>query len=156
MPTKPHKTKSRRTAVAATAAICLALAAGGCGSSSTDSYKKNFKTAAENFKNSAQQAQQQTSGATTPQGRIQGLDALKSSVNKAADDFAKLKPPSNAKSDNDALVAELRSLGNDIQGVESAVSSKDQSKAQQLLPALQNDQMKISATLQQLKSKVGS
>lgn len=149
--------RNHRFHAVCTLAVAAALVAlPGCGGSSTkDNYKKDATKAGNDFKNSAQLASQQVQAAGDKNGKIQGLEALKASVNKAADDFAKLSPPSNAKADNDALVSELRALAGDVDSVEQALKTSDATAAKAALPKLQADEAKIGTTIADLQSKVG-
>src|SRR3954453_12814781 len=82
-------------------------------------YKAGATKAANDFKNSAQAASTKVKSGTTPQQRLAGLDDLKASVTKAADDFEALKPPANLKSDNAELVKEFRNLASIINDVQA-------------------------------------
>ncbi|MEA2396454.1 MAG: hypothetical protein QOK25_10 [Thermoleophilaceae bacterium] len=148
--------RNHRFHAVCTLAVAAALVAlPGCGSSQTDNYKKDVAKAGNDFKNSAQAASQQVQAAQDKNGKVQGLEALKASVNKAADDFSKLSPPSKAKSANDALVTELRALAGDVDAVENALKTTDALAAKAALPKLQADEAKISTTIADLQSKIG-
>ena len=148
-------------------ALCVLALAGalvaltGCGGSDKKSggsvadYKAGAQTAANNFKNSAQAASAKVSSATTPANKVAGLEALKASVSKAADDFAALNPPANLKADNAELVQEFRDLATTVNDVEDALKNNDQSKAAAALPKLTNLQTKIGATIARIQQKVG-
>ena len=86
---------------------------------------------------------------------MKGLDALKGTVDDAANGFDDLTPPDNVKSEHDRLVAGFRSLSNDISDVEDAVKTNDQTAAQATLPKLQADQAKVEQAVQALESKIG-
>ena len=118
-------------------------------------YKKGAEKAAQDFKDSAQSASAQVKSATTDEDRLKGLDALKASVNQAADDFEALDPPDNVKADNDELVGEFRELASIVDDVKGAVQSKDQAAAQAALGKLAQSQSKITTTIQSIESKVG-
>ena len=119
-------------------------------------YKEGAEKAANDFKNAAQAASEKTQSATTTEDKIAGLDALKDSVNQAADDFEALDPPANVKADNDELVAEFRQLASDVDAVKEALKTQDQAKAQAALTRLQSNQTKIGETIASIQSKIGS
>jgi hypothetical protein len=136
----------------------------GCGGSdkksdtggSVATYKTGAQTAATNFKNSAQVASAQVKSASTPAAKVAGLEALRASVSKAADDFAALNPPTNVKADNDELVQEFRDLATTVSDVETALKNNDQTKAAAALPKLTNLQSKIGTTIARIQQKVGA
>ena len=125
------------------------------GGGSLADYKAGAEKAANDFKNSAQAASQKVQTATDTQGKVAGLEALKASVTKAADDFDALNPPANVKADNDELVQEFRDLSSTVDDVEQALKSNDQSKAAAALPKLTNLQTKIAGTISRIQSKIG-
>ena len=125
------------------------------GGGSVADYKAGAEKAANDFKNSAQAASQKVQTATDTQGKVAGLEALKASVSKAADDFDALNPPANVKADNDELVQEFRDLSTTVDDVEQALKSNDQSKAAAALPKLTNLQTKIAGTISRIQSKIG-
>ena len=143
------------------AACVLALSAAlvvlpGCGgSSATDTYKNDAKKAGQAFKDSAQAASAKIKAAPDRAGKIAGLDGLKASVNKAADDFSKLKPPSKVQADNDALVSELRALAGDVDAVQQALRTGNATAAAAAVPKLQGDETKITVTIASIEQKVG-
>jgi hypothetical protein len=148
-------------ALCALAAIASLVAFAGCGgsdskSSSTSSYKSDAQKVANDFKTSAQQASQQVQSANTLDERVKGLEALKKSVDDAANGFDNLTPPDNVKADHDRLVAGFRSLSSDVGDVEDAVKTSDQAAARKTLPKLQADQQKVEQAVQSLESKLGS
>ena len=126
------------------------------GGGSVADYKSGAQTAANNFKNSAQAASTKVSSASTPADKVAGLEALKASVSKAADDFAALNPPANLKADNAELVQEFRDLATTVNDVETALKNNDQQKAAAALPKLTNLQTKIGATIARIQTKVGA
>jgi hypothetical protein len=142
-------------ALAAALSLVAFTGCGGSSSSSTDNYKKDAQKVATDFKNSAVAAGQELQSATTTDARVKGLESLKTSVNNAADGFAKLTPPANVKSDQDALVAGFRSLSSDIDQVQQAVKTNDAAAAQAALPKLQADQSKVLQAVTSLQSKIG-
>jgi hypothetical protein len=160
----------RSRALCALAAAAALVALPGCGSSdkktsnttaSTSAgdvatYKAGAQKAANAFKNSAQAASAQVKAATDTAGKVAGLEALKASVNKAADDFSKLNPPANVKADNDQLVTEFRSLASDVDSVEQALKTNDKAKAQAALPRLTQDEANIAKTIASIQSKIGA
>jgi hypothetical protein len=119
------------------------------------SYKAGAAKAANDFKNSAQSASGQVQAAKDTAGKVKGLEALKASVNQAADDFSKLSPPANVKADNDELVKEFRSLAGNVDAVEQALKSNDSAAAQAALPRLAQDQSKIGQTISSIQPKIG-
>jgi hypothetical protein len=145
-------------ALCALAAVASLVAFAGCGSSGsskTDDYKSQAKTVAQDFKSSAEKTSQQVSSATTTEGRVKGLEALKGSVDDAANGFDKLSPPDNVKTEHERLIAGFRSLSSDISDVEDAVKTNDKQAAQATLPKLQADQTKVQQAVQALESKIG-
>jgi hypothetical protein len=126
------------------------------GGGSVADYKAGAQTAANNFKNSAQAASAKVSSAATPADKVSGLEALKASVSKAADDFEALNPPANLKADNAELVQEFRDLATTVNDVETALKNNDQGKAAAALPKLTNLQTKIGATIARIQQKVGA
>jgi hypothetical protein len=127
----------------------------GGSSGSLADYKTGATQAANNFRNSAQAASTKAQAGTTPAEKLAGLDALKQSVTKAADDFAALSPPANLKSDNDQLVTEFRNLATIIDDVKSAIQNKDQAKAAAVLPRLGAAQSNIAQIITRIQSKLG-
>ncbi|HEY0633470.1 MAG TPA: hypothetical protein VGC98_15545 [Thermoleophilaceae bacterium] len=125
------------------------------GSGSLADYKAGATKAANNFKNSAQAASSKVQAGTTPADKLAGLDALKTSVTQAANEFEGLNPPANLKSDNAELVKEFRDLATIIDDVKSAIQSKDQAKAQAVLPRLGTAQGNIAKTIARIQQKVG-
>jgi hypothetical protein len=137
-------------------AVCALLAAvafAGCGGSSATSVKDYKKAASEEFTN-IQSATQRLDTARDAPSKIAGLDALKASVNKAADRFDKLSPPDKAKSANSALVTELRTFAKDIAAVKQAAQTNNQAAGRATLPKLQVDKTKLVATLTELGQKL--
>jgi hypothetical protein len=137
-------------------AITGALLVTGCGGDSTkDTYKKEAQKAANAFKSSAEAGAAKAQSASTPEERLAALEELKKSVDTAASDFSNLKPPSDVKSDNDALIAVFKSLSSDITEVETAVKNNDQAAAQAVVPKLQADQAKAQEIIASLQKKLG-
>lgn len=128
---------------------------GDTGSGSVEDYKSGAEKAANDFKNSAQAASAKVQSATTADGKVAGLEALKASVTQAADDFEALNPPANLKSDNGELVQEFRDLASAVDDVEQALKTNDQAKAAAALPKLTSLQTKIGTTIARIQSKVG-
>ena len=118
-------------------------------------YKTGATKAANDFKNSAQAASAKVKSGTTPQARLAGLDDLKASVTKAADDFEALNPPANLKSDNAELVKEFRNLASIISDVQTATKNNDRAKAASVLPRLSAEQVAIQQTITRIQSKLG-
>lgn len=125
------------------------------GGGSVGDYKAGAEKASNDFKNSAQAASAQVKSATDTAGKVKGLEALKASVNTAADDFSKLNPPANVKADNDQLVSEFRSLAGNVDAVEKALQSNDQAAAKAALPRLAQDEARIKATIDSIQTKIG-
>src|SRR4051794_1226604 len=125
------------------------------GGGSVEDYKAGAEKAANDFKNSAQAASAKVQSGTTTDEKIAGLDALKSSVTQAADDFEALNPPADVKADNDELVQEFRDLASTVDDVEAALKTNDQAKAQAALPKLTSLQTKIGTTIARIQSKIG-
>src|SRR3954447_13220047 len=125
------------------------------GGGSVEDYKAGAEKAANDFKNSAQAASSKVQAATTTDDKIAGLEALKSSVTQAADDFEALNPPANVKADNDELVQEFRDLSSTVDDVEQALKTNDQAKATAALPKLTSLQSKIATTIARIQSKIG-
>jgi hypothetical protein len=125
------------------------------GGGSLADYKTGATKAANDFKNSAQAASTKVKSGTTPQEKLAGLDDLKTSVNTAADDFEKLNPPDNLKSDNAELVKEFRGLASIISDVQTAIKNNDQAKAASVLPRLGTAQSNIAQTIARIQSKIG-
>jgi hypothetical protein len=129
---------------------------GNSGGGSVADYKSGAEKAANDFKNSAQAASTKVQAAGTPNDKVAGLEALKSSVTQAADDFEALNPPANVKADNDELVSEFRQLASDVDTVEQALKTNDQQKAAAALPRLTQNQTKIAATIARIQTKIGA
>jgi uncharacterized phage infection (PIP) family protein YhgE len=144
-------------ALCALAAIASLVAFTGCGGSSnkTSDYKDQARTVAQDFKNSAEKTSQQVSTATTTDERVKGLEALKGSVDDAANGFEDLTPPDNVKSEHEQLIAGFRSLSSDISEVENGVKTNDKNALQATLPKLQADQTKVQQAVQALQAKIG-
>jgi hypothetical protein len=147
---------SKKSTTGTTSTTSTTASGGTSGGGSVADYKTGAQTAANNFKNSAQAASTQVSSASTPAAKVAGLEALKASVSKAADDFAALNPPANVKSDNDELVQEFRDLATTVDDVETALKNNDQGKAAAALPKLTNLQSKIGTTIARIQTKVGA
>jgi hypothetical protein len=145
------KSSSSNTSASTTPASTTSSGGGG----DLASYKAGATTAANNFKNSAQAASQKVQSGATPQDKLAGLDDLKKSVTTAADDFEKLNPPTNLKSDNAELVKEFRDLASIIDDVQTAIKNKDQAKAATVLPRLGTAQSNIAQTIARIQSKIG-
>jgi hypothetical protein len=128
---------------------------GGGGGGSVSDYKSGAEKAANDFKNSAQAASTSVQSASTPADKVKGLEALKASVTKAADDFEALNPPANVKADNTELVKEFRQLASDVDAVETALKTNDPTKATAALTRLTDNQTKIAATIASIQSKIG-
>jgi|tagenome__1003787_1003787.scaffolds.fasta_scaffold20202550_2 hypothetical protein len=142
-------------ALCALAAVASLVAFTGCGGSSkTDDYKSQAKKVAQDFKSSAEKTSQQVSSATTVDQRVKGLEALKGSVDDAANGFQDLSPPANVKTEHEQLISGFRSLSSDISDVEDAVRTNDKNAAQATLPKLQADQQKVEQAVQALESKI--
>src|SRR4051794_20311704 len=125
------------------------------GGGSVEDYKAGAEKAANDFKNSAQAASSKVQAATTTDDKIAGLEALKSSVTQAADDFEALNPPANVKADNDELVQEFRDLSSTVDDVEQALKTNAQARATAALPKLPSLQSKIAPTIPRIQSKRG-
>src|SRR3954453_19138455 len=104
-------------ALCALAAIAALVGFTGCGSSKTDDYKSQARNVAQDFKASAEKTSRQVSSASTLDQRVKGLEALKGSVDDAANGFQDLSPPDNVKSEHQQLIAGFRSLSSDISDV---------------------------------------
>jgi len=143
-------------ALCALAAVVALVGFTGCGSSKKDDYKSQATQVAQDFKNSAEKTSQQVSSATTTDERVKGLEALKGSVDDAANGFQKLSPPDNVKSEHEQLISGFRALSSDISDVEQAVKTNDKTAAQAALPKLQADQQKVQSAVQALQAKIGS
>ena len=140
----------------ALAALAALVGFTGCGSSNkTDDYKTQARKVAQDFKNSAEKTSQQVSSATTTDERVKGLEALKGTVDDAANGFEDLTPPDNVKSEHQQLISGFRSLSSDISDVEDAVRTNDKNEAQATLPKLQADQQKVQQAVDALESKLG-
>ena len=125
------------------------------GGGSLADYKTGATKAANDFKNSAQAASTKVKSGTTSQEKLAGLDDLKASVNTAANDFEKLNPPDNLKSDNAELVKEFRNLASIIDDVQTAIKNNDQAKAASVIPRLSSAQTSIGQTIARIQSKIG-
>lgn len=141
-------------ALCALTVIASLVGFAGCGSSDTDNYKSDARKVAQDFKDSAEKTSQQVSSATTLAGRVKGLEALKGTVDDAANGFDDLTPPDNVKAEHERLIAGFRSLSGDISDVEEAVRTNDKNAAQATLPKLQEDQAKVEEAVQALESKI--
>lgn len=120
----------------------------------TATYKIEFTAAGEQFQRDAQSAAVEVTSSPTAEGKVAGLKSLRTAVITAADRFDSLTPPANATVDHRALVAELNRLGDDVLAIQAAVRTKDQARAQKLVPKLQEEQSKIQTTLAALKREV--
>lgn len=147
---------ARTRSFCALAAVAAVMLLPGCGGSSgadkTKTYKQDALKAANQFKTSAHAASQQVQSASGIAAKLKGLDALKASVSTAADDFAKLTPPSDKKAANGALVQNLRALAGDVNGIGQALRNNDASAAKSVLAKVQADQVKVDAAVTQLQS----
>jgi hypothetical protein len=140
----------------AVAAVASLVAFSGCGGSSseTDDYKSDAQQVANDFKTSAEAASKRVQSATSLDARVKGLEALKGSVDDAANGFDDLTPPDDVKADHDKLVAAFRSLSSDVADVEEAVETSDEAAARETLPKLQADQTNVQQAVQTLESKL--
>jgi hypothetical protein len=146
---------SKKSSSSSSSSSSTPTTSSGGGGGDLASYKAGATTAANNFKNSAQAASQKVQTGATPQDKLAGLDDLKKSVTTAADDFEKLNPPDNLKSDNAELVKEFRDLATIIDDVQNAIKNKDQAKAASVLPRLGTAQSNIQQTIARIQSKIG-
>lgn len=124
------------------------------GGGELEQYKEDFLAAGEDFKKATQTASSQTQSAQTTQGRVEGLEALETSVTEAADDFESLDPPENVQADHDELVGQFRSLADNVDAVKQALQSEDQEAAQAAAKKLQQNQSSIQQTLESIRQKV--
>jgi hypothetical protein len=118
-------------------------------------YKASAQRIFGTFKTSLQAASAQVQAAKDTTGKLQGLEALRASVNKAADEFSKLEPPAGVKGDNDRLVQEFRRYASHIDTVERALKTGDDSTARAALLSLTQDRADITKTIASIQSKVG-
>jgi hypothetical protein len=144
--------------------LCVLALAGmlvaftGCGgddssSSGSGDYKTGFSKAAEKYKNATQAAFAKVQTASTPADKLGALDDVKQATETAADDFEALDPPEKLKADHDELVSGLRDLASTFDELKPAIEAKDGAKAASLLTKLRDQQAKIGATLDQLRTK---
>lgn len=137
----------------------LAVALAGCGSSggggtSKADYQKQVKQLGEQFRSQVTATEGKVSTATTTSARLKALDEFKNEFSSFADKIDKIKPPSGAQSQQDAVVASFKKGADDIGKVEDAVKSKDATKIKSSAATFQSDATDVQTALQKLSSAV--
>jgi len=135
--------RSRVTVVAVAAVVGGALGVAGCGSSDTDTYKKQVTQAAKQFQTDAQAA------------------GTSLSASRSAAEFktAATKPPSSAKDEQDQLVTDLKHFSGTVNEISDRVSNVTSSNVEglvALVPQLQSDVRKVSADAKNLENAVNN
>ena len=149
------KSSSASNAATTPAPAATTTTPGGSSSGgSIAAYRAGLKQAAISFQNSVRAAVTKVGTGKTTAEKLAGLDALKASINQAADSFAALNPPANLKSDNDELVTELHGFATSVDGVQQAARSNDPSKVAAAGTQLQQAQAKITQTIARIQAKL--
>jgi uncharacterized protein YoxC len=134
--------------------VALAVALGACGSSQTDSYKKDAKAIVDPLRSTINSTDSRISAQKTEQAKLAELDKTRSAVDDAATKLEKLTPPDDAKAEHDEFVTQLHTFGDDIKGVETAATAKDAAATRQALAKLKTDTAELKKANDALKAKV--
>jgi uncharacterized phage infection (PIP) family protein YhgE len=146
------RARSMRIATVAVVGV-LAAFAGGCGSSgggalSKADYAKKIGAISKEVKSLQSVG---TSGGSASSKYQQ----LRAGLNKAADELAKLNPPSNVKADNADLVSGFRALANALGPLEKATKDNNAAELQSALTKFQSSSavQKIQHAISDLNAK---
>ncbi len=148
---------SKRSRLPLLAVSVLAIALPGCGGgggTSKADYQKQVKKIGEDFRSQVTATETKVSSATSSSSRVKALDEFKGEFSAFANRIDKIKPPSGAQSQQDAVVAAFRKGASDIGDVETAVQSKDATKIRSSAQTFQTDASNVQAALQKLSSAV--
>jgi outer membrane murein-binding lipoprotein Lpp len=149
--------RSRLTAVAVAALVGGALVVAGCGGSSSDDYKKEVTKAAQQFQTDAQAAGTSLSSSQSPTQFKTAAANFKTAVTKFTDKLNSLDPPSDAKDEQDKLVADLKHFSGTVDQISSKVAGVNSGNVQELValvPQLQSDVQKVTTDAQALETAV--
>jgi hypothetical protein len=136
-----------------TAATTTPAASGGSGASAD--YQAGFKKVGTDFQSTLQTSLAKVGAGKTVGEKLAALDAVKQSVTKAADGFGALNPPANLKTENAALVGEMRSFATVIDDETTAIQNRDLAKLPTFKPRLRSINTKIQLTLARIQTKLG-
>jgi outer membrane murein-binding lipoprotein Lpp len=151
--------RSRLTVVAVAAVVGGALLVAGCGSSDTDTYKKQVTQAAKQFQSDAQAAGTSLSASQSADEFKTAAAKFKTAVTTFTDKLSSLKPPSSAKDEQDKLVADLKHFSGTVKQISDKVANVNASNVQglvSLVPQLQSDVQKVSSDAKNLENAVNS
>jgi outer membrane murein-binding lipoprotein Lpp len=151
--------RSRLTVVAVAAVVGGALLVAGCGSSDTDTYKKQVTQAAKQFQSDAQAAGTSLSASQSADEFKTAAAKFKTAVTTFTDKLSNLKPPSSAKDEQDKLVADLKHFSGTVKQISDKVANVNASNVQglvSLVPQLQSDVQKVSSDAKNLENAVNS
>jgi hypothetical protein len=143
-----------RRARGAAATLVVAVALAGCGDPSTQDYKTEYQKAAQEFKQSVDQAGRQVPKGSGLKGRLPALKSFKDSINRLAIKLDGFAPPNDVKKLNDQAVTGLRTLASDLGKFEAAAKKGDRAAASKLTPKLQTDQAQLQTVLDQIDQKL--
>jgi outer membrane murein-binding lipoprotein Lpp len=149
--------RSRVTVVAVAAVVGGALGVAGCGSSDTDTYKKQVTQAAKQFQTDAQAAGTSLSASQSAAEFKTAATKFKAAVTTFTGKLSSLKPPSSAKDEQDQLVADLKHFSGTVNEISDRVSNVTSSNVEglvSLVPQLQSDVQKVSADAKNLENAV--
>jgi outer membrane murein-binding lipoprotein Lpp len=151
--------RSRLTVVAVAAVVGGALLVAGCGSSDTDTYKKQVTQAAKQFQSDAQAAGTSLSASQSADEFKTAAAKFKTAVTTFTDKLSSLKPPSSAKDEQDKLVADLKHFSGTVKQISDKVANVNASNVQglvSLVPQLQSDVQKVSSDAKNLENAVNN
>ena len=151
--------RSRLTVVAVAAVVGAALVVAGCGSSDTDTYKKQVTQAAKKFQSDAQAAGTSLSASRSAAEFKTAAAKFKTAVTTFTDKLSSLKPPHSAKDEQDQLIADLERFSGTINEISDKVSNVNASNVEglvSLVPQLQRDVQNVSTAARDLENAVNN
>ena len=151
--------RSRLAGVAAAAVLGGTLVVAGCGSSDTDTYKKQVTQAAQQFQTDAQTAGTSLSASQSPREFKTAATKFKAAVTKFTDKLTTLKPPGSAKDEQSKLVANLEHFSGTVNKISDKVANVNANNVEglvSLVPQLQSDVQRVSTAAQNLENAVNN
>ena len=151
--------RSRVTVVAVAAVVGGALGVAGCGSSDTDTYKKQVTQAAKQFQSDAQAAGTSLSASQSAAEFKTAAAKFKTAVTTFTYKLTSLKPPSSAKDEQDQLVTNLKHFSGTVNEISDKVSNVTASNVEglvSLVPQLQSDVQRVSTAAKNLEHAVNN
>jgi hypothetical protein len=139
-------------------AMLVALAAAGCGGSSSaasrEAYQKDLGSVTGTLQKAFADIAGQSAGSGSAQQVGDRLERGANALDDAANRFAAIKPPSEVKDAHDKLVAGLRELARTIRASAAAARRNDTQRLTKALQGLANNPgvKKITEASQELKA----